>query len=117
MHPSVKKNNRMIVNLILHPLNFLSFAFDREDVVVFKEKEKKNKLAKATYLGPKDCNDTNGKLLLFCLSYINQHLSDYHIFDTHTCNNNQISKGSICTEVNVNFIHVLEKSKYLTMFF
>ena len=36
---------------------------------MFKEQEKKTKLAKATYLGPKDANDKSGKLLTLVLSY------------------------------------------------
>lgn len=38
----------------------LQCTCDREDVIVFKEKENKNKLAQAPHLGPKDSKDKDG---------------------------------------------------------
>ena len=32
----------------------------REDVIIYKEREKQNKIAVATYLGPKDGNNKDG---------------------------------------------------------
>ena len=55
-------------------------------MIAFKEKEKKTKCAKATYLGPKNSSDKNGKLSLF-FSFINADFQ-YHIFDAHTCDTN-----------------------------
>lgn len=52
-----------------YTLAILLFSFaGRDEVFVFKTVDKKRKLAKAIYLGPKDQNDSEGKMALDRLS-------------------------------------------------
>ena len=40
-------------------VRFFTFI-NREEVIVYRSTQKKTKIAKAAYLGPKDCGDPNG---------------------------------------------------------